>query len=276
MSMVTTFDTELVRRWDRPRADTFATLMFPRPFVAPPRLPCGFRKLDIDRRANIRARATIEDIRYDAAIYHVISWADTTLYRGVVDSLNLAPASLEFLSGTYMRNLEVDPDSPRSVRIDFERPFVTPPKVVVFVNHIDLDRSRNWRLSTTASDVDATGFTLIIDSYSDTILNAAQVDWVAYPEDREQIFSASVSTARVRLGAGPQSMHSESVDFGNIEFCNTPSVFVALNAFDISCGANLRINTYVDNVTARGLTWHIESWSNTVLYYASATIIAVN
>jgi len=276
MSTISQFDTQSVRAWNNPQPDTFATVKFPRPFVAPPRLPHGLRQLDEDKKANIRVKATIEDITKTSGVYHITSWADTVLYSGIVESLNLAPANLEFLTGEHIRNMYADPNSPASTRIDFERSFVTPPEVVVFINLIDLDNSHNWRLTTTATDIDEKGFTINIDTWGDTILYAAQACWVAYPEDREHIFSTSVNTQDVRPWDKPQLQTSQSIDFGDTEFWKTPNVFVAWNQFDIACDANFRLNAYVDNVTQSGLTWHLDTWSDTTLYSAGATIIAVN
>jgi hypothetical protein len=276
MSTITQFDTRSVRPWDKPQPDTYAVVKFPRGFVAPPRLPHGLRQLDIDRSANIRAKSTIKDIRNDSAEFHITSWADTKLYTGIVNALNLAPANLEFLTGEHMRNLLADPNAPSAVRINFARPFVTPPKVVVFFNLIDLDRTKNWRLETTATKIDTKGFTINIETWSDTILYAAQACWIAYPEDREHIFSTSVNTKEVRPWDKPQHKHSKAITFGNVEFWKTPNVFVALNVIDFKSTANLRVNAYVDGVTTGGLTWHIDSWADTVLYSTGATIIAVN
>lgn len=60
------------------------------------------------------------------------------------------------------------------------------------------------------------------------------------------------------------------------EFWKKPSVFIALNSLDIGCNANLRVNAYVDNISTTRLVWHIDSWADTVLYSAGATIIAFN
>jgi hypothetical protein len=162
----------------------------------------------------------------------------------------------------------VEPQDPASVRVDFERPFITPPKVVVFLNYIDLDHSRNWRLKTTATDIDVNGFTLKIETWLDTILYAAQACWIAYPEDREHIFSTSVHTTN-----WPQL---RSITFNDVEFWKAPSVFIALNYIDIDCKANFRISAYANGVSRAGLVWHIDSWADTILYSAGATIIAFN
>jgi len=276
MSTTTQFETSSVRPWNKPEHDTHAVVNFPRTFVAPPRLPHGLRMLDIDRNANIRAQSTIDHITDKSADFHVISWADTTLYSGIVNALNLAPANLEFLNGEHTRNLLAEPNAPSAVRINFERPFVTPPKVVAFFNLIDLDKNHNWRLKTSATNIDTKGFTLHIETWADTILYAARVAWVAYPEDREHIFSTSVNTGEIRPWHEPRPTQSKAITFGNVEFWKTPSVFVALNIIDLDFKANLRVNAYVDGVSKSGLTWHIDSWADSVLYSAGATIIAVN
>ncbi|KAF9222878.1 hypothetical protein BS17DRAFT_161001 [Gyrodon lividus] len=74
----------------------------------------------------------------------------------------------------------------------------------------------------------------------------------------------------------PQLQQSKSIGFGDVEFWKNPNVFVAWNMFDLGCGANFRLKAYVNNVTQKGLTWHIDTWADTVLYSAGATIIAVN
>ncbi|KAF8641294.1 hypothetical protein AX16_010073 [Volvariella volvacea WC 439] len=275
MPTVTQFNTKSVRLWYKPQPDTFSEIEFPHSFVAPPRLPHGFCNLNIDRNTNIRARSVIKNIRIDSAVYHLTSWADTTLYAGITNSLNLAPANLEILTGEYTHTTS-DPNSKKDVRINFGRPFVTPPKVVVFFNHIDLDKSKSWFLKTTATDIDAEGFTLSIDTWADTILYAATACWIAYPEDRKHTFSASVNTMDVRPWSQPQLLNSESISFGNVKFLEKPSVFLAFNQFDVGCQANFRLHACVDNVTTSGLTWHINSWDDTVLYSAGITIIAVN
>ena len=188
----------------------------------------------------------------------------------------LAPGDLEFLTGEHMRNNWENPNSPASVRIDFERPFLTPPKVVVFFNCIHLGRPENWRLKTTATDIDVDGFTLHIRTWSDTDFGAARVGWIAYPEDRAHIFSTSISTEDIRPANQPRHQHSKEISVNSAEFLKTPSVFIALNSIDIDSKASLRVNAYVDNVTTTSLVWHIDSRYDTALYSAGATIIAFN
>jgi len=276
MPTVCEFDTQSVRPWDNPRPDTRATVNFPRPFTARPRLSHGFRSLDIGKSANIRAKSTIQSFTKKWADCHITTWADTTLYSGIDHIFAIAPNNLDFLTGEHMRNLVNDPTDPPSVRVDFERPFVTPPKVVAFLNYIDLDKSHNWCLKTTVDDIDVSGFTLSIETWGDAILYAAQACWIAYPEDREHIFSTSVNTMDVRPWYHPQLKQSDEIAFDGVEFWKTPSVFIALNTFDIDCKANFRINASARDVSETGLVWHINSWGDTILHSAGASIIAFN
>ena len=255
---------------------TQRSLNFPRSFADRPRLVHGLREIDVGNNANIRVSSTLHNITRHSADCDIITWGDTTLFGAVADVIALTPAESDILIGEHMHSLRKNPNSPASVRINFERKFITPPKVVVFFNCIDLDKSRVWRLKTTATDIDLEGFTLNIETWSDTIFYAARVGWIAYPENHEHIFSTSVNTMDVRPWYQPQATQSREIGFNAVEFWKNPSVFIALNYLDIDFRGNLRVNAYVDGVNTNGLVWHIDSWDNTVLYAAGATIIAFN
>ena len=250
------------------------TVNYPRPFVALPRLPHGIRHLDMDKDSPLLVRSEIPFFTRDWANCRFIAWDGANLVRGIGDVFALAPRDLDFQTGEHMRYLWQNPNSPASVRINFERPFVTPPKVIVFFNRIEFERNRNWRAVTTATDIDARGFTLNIERWSDTILHCAQTCWIAYPEDREHIFSASVNTMEVRPWNQHQQQTNKEILFNSVEFLKRPSVFIALNYLDMDCRANLRISAYVDDITTTGLTWHIDTFGDSVLYAAGASIIA--
>ncbi|KAH9167232.1 hypothetical protein EDB89DRAFT_135190 [Lactarius sanguifluus] len=252
------------------------TLGFHRPFVARPRLPHGIRYLDMGRDRPILVKSVIPVFTKDWMNCRFVTWEGSIFYGGIDEVFALAPSDLDFLTGEHMRYLWKDPHAPASVRIDFERPFVTPPKVVVFFNHLEFDKNHNWRVVTTANDIDVNGFTLNIETWSDTVLHCAQTCWIAYPEDRKHIFSTSISTLDVRPVNKQQHEHSKEILFNSVEFFKEPSVFFALNYLDIDCEANLRIRAFVDGISTTRLVWHIDSWHDTVLYAAGATIIAFN
>lgn len=269
------FDTRNVRCWQGARDDTLAEIHFPHSYIAPPRLPHGFRYLDADQGKGLHVKATIGDIQEASAVYHATSWASTTLYSAVVTSLNLAPANIDFDTGEHRRDLVNDPLSPASVPIQFGRPFVTPPKVAVFFNLIDIDPKDGCRIRTTTTKIDNKGFTLTIESWGDTDLRCAQACWIAFPEDRKHVFLTSVNTAQKDVPLVERKW-SKAINLTQVNFWRMPDVFVALNELDFDGGVGLRMNAYVDNVATSGLTWHLKTWSDSILRSAGATIIAVN
>ncbi|KAF9524647.1 hypothetical protein CPB83DRAFT_819776 [Crepidotus variabilis] len=272
MPTVLEFDSRTVHPPANPATDTKGTVNFPKAFVANPRLPHGFRELDIDKNSNIRAKSTIESLTKNSVECHVSTWSNTTLYSSIETVFALAPANVEFQTGEVMRNA----NDPASVRVNFARPYPTPPKVVTFFNYLDLDQNHGWRLKITPAEIDEKGFTLKIETWGETVFFGAQAAWIAYPEDRKHIFSASVNVQDVRDWQKPQLQQSKAISFGDVEFWKNPEVFIALNALDINKQANLRLRAYVDGVSKTGLTWHIDGWSDTVLNSAGASIIAFN
>jgi hypothetical protein len=267
---------------------TQRSINFPRQFVGRPRLAHGLREIDIINDENIRISSTYQNITRSSVDCNIITWAETTLLSAAADVLAIAPGELDILTGEHMRCLWKNPTAPPYVRIDFERPFETPPKVAVFLNCVDLEKSRNWHVQASAMDVDVHGFVLFVGTdpdLDDTGFYAARVGWIAYPEDRANIFSTSISTLDVRPVEQPALPSRKEISFDSSEnrvkpafskFLKAPSVFIALNSFNIDCHSNLRINAYVDNVTTNGLVWHIDSWDDSTVYSAGATIIAFN
>ena len=276
MPILLEFDTQSVRPWYMPQLDTQGTLNFPRPFDTPPCLSHGIRVLDISNNAHIRVKSTLERITESRADCHIMTWDNSILYWGIYHLLALAPDEVEFLTGEHSRIPWSNPNDPASVRIDFERPFVAPPKVIVFLDAFDIALDHNWRLRTTATDIDAKGFTLNIETWGDTVLHSARTCWIAYPEDCEHIFSMSIDTMGVCPENQLQSENSGNITFDPVEFWKKPAVFIALHSFDIGCTANFRIKAYVDDVSRTGLVWHIDSWGDTILHSAGASIIAFN
>ena len=197
---------------------------------------------------------------------HIATSCDTTLHDAVSDLFSLAPNNLDFLTGEHMRSHT----NPSSVRINFKRPFVTPPKVVVFLDHINLGKDNTWRLKTTAVGINTNGFTLSIETLSSLVCKLAG-------SLTQKIASTSLAPLSTRRKFDPymrQHQQSRAIEFNGVEFRKDPSVFVASNSFDIDHGANFRVNAYAGSDSKTGLVWHIDSWSDTILYSAGASIIA--
>ena len=71
------------------------------------------------------------------------------------------------------------PQLETSRRINLASPFITPPKVIVFLKQLGMDKNRSWRLYTKASDTDTSGFSIRIKTWGDSIFNAGGVSILA-------------------------------------------------------------------------------------------------
>ncbi|KAG8907396.1 hypothetical protein FRB99_004421 [Tulasnella sp. 403] len=278
MSSTGQFSTGEIRLSSNPQSQNSKPVTFPKSFVAPPRIALGLNSLDIGNKANARIRAYTSDISKSGFTAHVDSWADTTLYAGGFSYLTLSPAHLEYDCGEFSTSEDhpwTNPHVKTARRIDFSCHFITPPKVIVFFTQLDFKGQMSWRAKTYTSDIDVEGFTIHIDTWADTTLYSATAGWIAYPEDREHVFSGTASTNDIRPWNHPQLTQLKHVNFGNVEFWKYPSIFMAFNELDLNIRANLRLRCYADNISTQGFTWHIDSWADSVLYSAGISYLCV-
>ena len=63
--------------------------------------------------------------------------------------------------------------------ITFDAPFGSVPHVIVALNGLDIDHTRNSRLRVEAVNVRSDGFTIKITTWADTNLYAAGASWTA-------------------------------------------------------------------------------------------------
>jgi hypothetical protein len=159
--------------------------------------------------------------------------------------------------------------------VTFARPFRTPPKVVVWLNGLDMHYGQNWRVKVYATDVRHFGFTLHIDSWGDSILYGGGASWVAYPADQPEICSGTVNTEDQRPADQPQRYNSGWAGFGENIFQKTPRVMLGINSMDIECEHDLRLRVGAENVNPYGMTWHANTWDDSVLYSAGISYVAM-
>ncbi|KAA1472305.1 hypothetical protein DENSPDRAFT_897123 [Dentipellis sp. KUC8613] len=276
--VVGTANTMDVRPWNKPQGETTKTITFSNLPVVPQILPFGLNTLDIDRNNNIRVVAEKQDIGQEGFKLSLNTWSGTTLYSAGASWLELPQEEKEFQWGEFS-TLEVhsrsQPQLSTSQWIAFKREFTQPPHVVVFLSGLDMLGSRDWRVNVTATDVTRSGFRVQVDTWADSVLYCGNVGWIAYPQGRLDVVSGRADTRDIRSWIRPQLNNNNKITFGNINFAQPPKVFVALNSLNIDRSANLRIRTSVDNVTTSGMTWHIDGWSDTVLYSAGISYICV-
>lgn len=268
-----------VRPYTDPQLQTSEPFQFPNQYAAPPRISPGISQLDIDHSAGIRVRTYASDTSAKGTVIHSDSWANTINYSVNVNWFVFPPAALEFQSGKFSTQEDHPWDKPQpetSRRINFAYPFVTPPKVISFISELDMGNDANFRAKTYVTDIDTNGFTIHLDTWGDTKLYSLEAQWVAYPEDRPNTFSTTFNTQDVRPWQNPQLETNKTINFGGLQFHHQPKVFVAFNELDIDKKANLRLRTYVDEVTTTGAKWHVDGWADTVVYSGGGVLLAFN
>ena len=276
---IASFNTMEVRPWDQPAKDAVMQKDFPIPFLSPPKLAVGLNWLDVGNGANIRVTAFADDITTSSMNIHINTWADTTLYSAGCTWFPSGTATNDpdFQVGQFSTTEDhpwQNPQPKTSHRIEFENPYPCPPKVIVWLNELDMAQGKNWRVWATATGVTATGFTLHLDSWADTLIYSATAAWIAYPSDKAGVVSGSYGTGDVRPPDKPQLANSGRVDFPCGAFQQAPTVLIAFNEMDINAGHNLRLKLSADSVSKDGFNWHIDSWADTILYDGGASYIA--
>lgn len=241
------------------------------------KFPIGLNFLDIDRSANIRIKATTDTVTDTSVKVHLDAWADTTLYTAGCTWLDLCTNDRDFQCGTFSTGDDHAWNKPQlttSRQITFAKPYAVTPKVIVWLNQLDMDKTHNWRVKTYVSDVSTTGFSLHIDTWGDTILYSGNATWIAHPANRTNIASGTYNTGDVRPWNQPQQVNGKAITFDKT-FETAPRVFSALNYLDIANTANLRVKMSQTSITSKGMTWNLDCWGDTTLYSAGASYLAV-
>ena len=270
------FSTMEVRPWDKPQLENSKTIYYREKYDSVPEIPVGITSLDIDRSANIRINALASEATTENFKASLNSWADTTLYSGSMTFLEKSSRFSYIQTGVYNTQETRPWNAPQpeqSKRINFKTPFKSPPKVIIWLQSLDMDKNKNWRIKVYPSDIDTDGFTVNANTWADSILYSAGVTWLAYPADQPGVASGSFNTQDVRPWNQPQNENSGTFDFPQA-FLTPPKVIMALNTFDFDYGKNLRIRLSTSGVTTTGLTWHLQSWWDSIMYSSRASFFA--
>jgi len=270
------FNTMDIRPWNEPR------LKNTKQFKTSPHavgFPIGLTSLDMSKDHNIRINAHTEADTEGFVNVHLESWADTVLYTAGCTWLEVYAKDPDFQFGKFS-TIDVHPwDQPQmhtSQTITFPKKFSkAPPKVIVWLCELDMASNANWRVKAHATDITEEGFTIHIDTWADTTLYSGTAWWMAYPSHCTHIASGSYNTMDVRPWNVPQLVNQGHVQFDH-PFRSPPKVLTALNCLDIDRRSGLRIASATSDVTSEGMAWNINAWSDTVIYSAGASYIAID
>ena len=255
------------------------TQSFARDFDAIPRIPVGLSHLNIDCSHNIRIQAGASEITQESFLASLNAWGDTILYAAGMTFL-VADSDLNYLQSGTFSTLEVgswqNPKMQNSKQVNFTTPFDgQTPKVICWLTGVDMDNNKNWRCNTYATDIDANGFTVHIDSWGDTIMYSASMTWLAYPANQPNVDSGSFSTQDIRPWNKFQQLNSAPQNF-TTGFDKVPNLAVAINSFDYDSSKDLLLllSTPSESQTATGFTWQLDSWNDAIMYSAAASYFA--
>ena len=160
-----------------------------------------------------------------------------------------------------------------SKRIDFATPFEAPPKVITWLQSLDMDSCENWRIKVYPSDIDAKGFTIHADACLNTVLYSTGITWLAYPADQPGVASGTFNTHDVRPPPHPQADNWGVFRFPTA-FSTTPKVIMAIDSFDYCHHKNLRLHLSMPSVTSTDMTWRLQSWADSTMYSSGASFFA--
>ncbi len=271
-----TFTTLDLRPWNQPRNQNSKQFDFETAYNEPPNIAIGLTELDISKDANIRVKAYADRITEKNFVFHTDGWADTVLYSAGAIWMEVATTDSDFQVGEF-NTLELHPwNMPQlqnSKRINFERSFSKPPKVIVWVKGVDMDKSRNWRVTAYASDINAESFVIHLDAWGDTTLYSGAVSWIAYPANKANVFSGFADTS-MQHGIGPKAENGGHIDFPQGMFDRKPTVLVAIKSFNFGHEHNLRFKVKADEISEGGFQWKINSWADSVCYGAGISYLA--
>lgn len=236
--------------------------------IATPQVAIGLTMLDISNEAGVRIGASVTNISSNQFTIHVGTWANSVIYNAAMSWLALDADNPYFQIGVFDSRHVRPWNKPGNVihRVNFSRTFESQPKVVVGIRRLDI--SNNWRFRVYATDIDTKGFTIHAITWGGTILSSVQVTWIAFPANKDGVWSGSFSSDN-----SPGNFSGQA-DFG-VTFSKMPSVFMALTEFDFSHDKNLRVKLGINSVTTSSLSWCISTWSDTVLSMVGGTYVAL-
>ncbi|RYP90313.1 hypothetical protein DL770_003536 [Monosporascus sp. CRB-9-2] len=254
---VVTFNAMETRGWDDAGKRASKTQVLVGNYDAAPSLAVGLNWLDVSGATNVRVNAYATRIKKNSANIHLDTWSDTRLYSAGCTWFHAAAADPDFQIGQFSTedgNHGRDTPLGRTTgTVKFARPYASPPKVIVWLNQLDLaasssSASSGWRVRATATDLTARGFKLRL----------GQVD----------VASGSFSASKKG-----QAMQSGQVSYPAGTFKAKPTVLSAFSMLDCGRATSLRAMVSTDSVP-RKMKWRIEPWSDSVINSAEASYIA--
>ena len=204
----------------------------------------GLSLIYMDKSSGIRIWGDKNTITTSNVDVSVFTWKPFVLWDGDVSWMKLpSVASYGIQAGSfdtevYSGSREWSKDrggkeEKISCYVTFGKPYLQPPKVISWLEGIDINESTpraNRRLKTDVENITQNGFLISITTWADTYVPHAKAGWLAYDSSANGISSGVVFPLNDN---GTAMNPAEDVTFPAGTFTKTPEVFVALRYIDV-------------------------------------------
>lgn len=258
------FTVKDLRHAYRKNAAESMEITFASPYPEPPEVVLGLRELNADGGNTLRIQTWAEKIQADKFCINLHTWMESIIYTSECTWLAVATDDRNFQCGQFSTKELWDwyaPQSETSRRIEFRHAYASKPQVIIWICGIDMSNQNHWRLRTHATDITATGFTIRVDTWADTVLYSGEVCWFAFPTGIEGLCVGSYSTMEAVSFPQPdgngQVSFKKTVRFGKNKFSTVPRILLGINMFDIPCENDFRVRASVESATTTEMTLQI-------------------
>ncbi|CAE6455682.1 hypothetical protein ACGC1H_005797 [Rhizoctonia solani] len=259
------FNTDEVRDWAQPQLQHVKEFPTDSPEST---FPLGINYVDYDKSKNIRVKSYFDTVESGdqvatrfSANCHLDTWGDSIMHSAGctwLPTLNHhdVQSGVEAIKpcGEYF-----------SVNVEFEHEYASKPDVVCWLRGFELGMAGDWRIDVTPTEISAQGCKLQFRVWGTTQAHWIEATWIAYPSDHPDIESGWFDTQEQRVWTIPQHEHEKKITFSK-GFDRPPAVYFAISRIDETNEGNLTAKAYVKDVTADGMSAHLDSWGDSVMY----------
>lgn len=176
-----TYNTLEDHSWKDYRATNTRKVVFLHEYDVPPKVVVWLSALDMLWNRNWRVRAYATHITTTGFTLHIDTWGDSVLYSAAASWVSHPPDMPGVVSGSFSTS---DPSGVTQLSTTgfaaFDRGvFDFPPRTIMGINSLDIDRDRNLRIAVGATAVHANGMAWHLNSWGDTKLYSASASYIA-------------------------------------------------------------------------------------------------
>jgi len=253
-----------------PVRNTAVNVAFPEAFSTRPRIVLGICGFDCNKSNNTRIRVTAQNITCNGFQILGESWADSTTW--LTNVTWIATISPKVATGS-VRAGSWPSDPVRSFRrnVNFPSRFDRVPDIWLALSAMDCGSGKNTRINATAENITQAGFTLLIESWADSVTWQVDVDWLASIDDKLRCGSKPVGSwpnSAIRPST-PRSSSALSLPTSRTVIASS----TAFSGLDVDCAANTRIQTKLGIDRSNNCQVVAETWADSTVWMTNINYI---